>query len=175
MKRILIIGRPGSGKSTFARKLRDKTGLTLFYLDMIYHRSDRTTVSDEEFDMSLKKILRNDSFIIDGNYPRTLSERLKCCDTVFWLDYQLEVSLSGIEDRRGSQREDMPWVEIEPDEEFMQFVKDFDKNVRPGIERDLNKFPNINLIVFHSRDEAEHYLESDIYYFNLKNKTKNST
>ena len=32
MKRIMIIGCPGSGKSTFARGLAEKTGLPLYYL-----------------------------------------------------------------------------------------------------------------------------------------------
>ena len=55
--KIMIIGSPGSGKSTFARKLRDKAGLPLFYLDMIKHKQDRTTISSEEFDKKLKEIL----------------------------------------------------------------------------------------------------------------------
>lgn len=38
MKRILVIGCPGAGKSTFARALRDRTGLPLWYLDRIWHR-----------------------------------------------------------------------------------------------------------------------------------------
>ncbi len=66
-KRIMIIGSPGSGKSTFARKLRDKSGLPLFYLDMIKHKSDRTEISSEEFDMKLMEILRFPEWIIDGN------------------------------------------------------------------------------------------------------------
>ena len=41
MKKVLILGCPGAGKSTFARKLRDKTGLPLYYLDMIWHKPDR--------------------------------------------------------------------------------------------------------------------------------------
>ena len=55
--KIMIIGSPGSGKSTFARKLRDKTGLPLFYLDMIKHKPDRTTIPAAEFDKKLKEIL----------------------------------------------------------------------------------------------------------------------
>ena len=51
--KILVIGSPGSGKSTFSRKLRDKMGLPLYYLDMIYHKPDRTTVTQEEFDEKL--------------------------------------------------------------------------------------------------------------------------
>ena len=52
-KRIMIIGSPGSGKSTFARKLRDKSGLPLFYLDMIKHKPDRTEIPRDEFNIKL--------------------------------------------------------------------------------------------------------------------------
>ena len=45
MKRVIVIGSPGAGKSTFAGKLRDRTGLPLYYLDMIWHLSDRTNIT----------------------------------------------------------------------------------------------------------------------------------
>ena len=50
MKKVIIIGCPGAGKSTFARKLKDRTGLPLFYLDMIWHKADGTNISRDEFD-----------------------------------------------------------------------------------------------------------------------------
>ena len=56
LRKIIVIGSPGSGKSTFSRKLRDKTELPLYYLDTIFHNPDRTTVSREEFDHSLSEI-----------------------------------------------------------------------------------------------------------------------
>ena len=61
MNRVIVIGCPGAGKSTFARRLRDKTGLPLYYLDMLWHRADRTTVSAEEFDGELEKILNGEN------------------------------------------------------------------------------------------------------------------
>ena len=84
MERILVIGSPGAGKSTFSRRLREETGLPLYYLDMLWHRPDRTTVEMEVFDRELGKILEKDRWIIDGNYIRTLEMRLKACDTVFF-------------------------------------------------------------------------------------------
>ena len=53
----MTIGSPGSGKSTFARKLGDKWGLPLFYLDMIKHKPDRTEILREEFDIRLREIV----------------------------------------------------------------------------------------------------------------------
>lgn len=118
MEKVLVIGCPGGGKSTFARALRDKTGLPLYYLDMLWHKPDRTNISREEFDLELGRILQRDRWIIDGNYLRTLEMRLKECDTVFLLDYPLEVCLAGAEERIGKPREDIPWVEREFDGEF---------------------------------------------------------
>ena len=60
MKRAIVIGSPGAGKSTFARKLKDKTGLPLYYLDRIFHKPDRTTVTREKFDQELQMILQTD-------------------------------------------------------------------------------------------------------------------
>ena len=72
MSRILIIGCPGSGKSTLARALAQITGLPLYYLDMIWHRPDGTEIDRADFDKELERILRQDHWIIDGNYFRTL-------------------------------------------------------------------------------------------------------
>lgn len=70
MQRVLAIGCPGAGESTFSRKLSAKTGLSIHYLDMIWHKPDRTNISQEEFDKRLERILRSDDWIIDGNYLR---------------------------------------------------------------------------------------------------------
>ena len=122
MCKVIVIGCPGAGKSTFARKLRNATNLPLYYLDMLWHKEDKTNISREEFDTKLKDVLKKDKWIIDGNYLRTLEMRLKECDTVFLLDYPLEVCLDGAKSRIGKKREDMPWVESELDEEDLKSV-----------------------------------------------------
>ena len=81
MRRVLVIGCPGAGKSTFARRLRDAAGLPLHYLDMLWHNPDRTTVTRAEFDERLQRILEEDAWILDGNFARTLPKRLEYCDT----------------------------------------------------------------------------------------------
>lgn len=105
MRKIIIIGCPGAGKSTFARKLNQKLSFPLYYLDMIWHKPDKTTCSREAFDGRLREILEKDTWIIDGNYLRTLEMRLKEADTVFLLDYPLEVCLAGAMERIGKKRE----------------------------------------------------------------------
>ena len=158
MQRVLIIGCPGSGKSTFARALAEKTGLPLVYLDMLFHRPDRTTLTQAEFDQKLAEVLTRPAFIIDGNYARTLPERLASCDTVFWLDYPVDLCLRSVEGRRGTVRPDMPWVELEEDPEFTEFIKSFPTDQRPRMEEALRQCPPERLIVFKSRAEAADYL-----------------
>lgn len=158
MKKVIVIGSPGAGKSTFARALRDRTGLPLYYLDMLWHKPDRTNVSREEFDRGLKDLLKKDCWIIDGNYLRTLELRLQECDTVFLLDYPVELCLAGAEERIGKPREDMPWVEREFDEEFRQWILDFPRDQRPHIEELLKKYREKEVIRFRSRGAAEAYL-----------------
>ena len=135
MEKVLVIGCPGGGKSTFSRALNKITGIPLFYLDMIWHKPDKTTCSREVFDQRLGEILRGERWIIDGNYARTLPLRLADCDTVFWLDYPLETCIEGIRARKGKPRVDMPWIEMEEDEEFMEFVRNFPLSGRREIQR----------------------------------------
>lgn len=158
MEKIIVIGCPGAGKSTLARALRDRTGLPLYYLDLLWHKPDRTNVSREEFDEGLGEILKRDRWIIDGNYLRTLEPRLKVCDAVFLLDYPLKVCLDGAVSRIGKPREDMPWVETEFDGEFRQWIIDFQRDQMPRIEELLERYRGKAVIRFHSREEAEGYL-----------------
>lgn len=160
MRKVIVIGSPGAGKSTFSRKLRKKTGLPLYYLDMLWHKPDRTTISPREFDEGLSRILDQDEWIIDGNYLRTLERRLKACDTVFLLDYPLEICLSGAASRIGKKREDMPWVEEEFDQEFRQWILDFSRDQLPVIYDQLKRYQNERkIVIFRSRQESENYLE----------------
>lgn len=159
-QKAIVIGSPGAGKSTFSRKLRDMTGLPLYYLDMLWHKPDKTTISKEEFDFKLKKILIKDNWIIDGNYNRTIEMRLKYCDTVFLLDFPLDVCLSGAESRIGKEREDLPWCETELDREFRQFIIDFPNKHLPLIYELIEKYKkNKRIIIFKSREESEDYLK----------------
>ena len=87
MKRVIIIGCPGSGKSTFARELHARTNLPLYYLDMLYWNADRTTVPKAEFRRRLGEVLEKDSWIIDGNYGSTMEMRMAASDTVIFFDY----------------------------------------------------------------------------------------
>ena len=160
MKRAVVIGCSGSGKSVFSRKLRDVTGLTLYYLDMIWHKPDGTNILREEFDEKLRSIISRDSWIIDGNYQRTLETRIKACDTVFLFDLPTEICIEGALSRIGKKREDMPWFENELDPEFRQWIESFRANQLPEVYRLLEKYKNNReIVVFRTREQADKFIE----------------
>lgn len=159
MKKVIILGSPGAGKSTFARKLRDLTGLPLYYLDLIWHKPDRTTVSRPEFDAALGEILATDEWIIDGDYSRTVERRLAACDTAFLLDYPVEVCVAGVTERVGQVREEMPWTATELDPELVQYIRDFAADQLPHDYELLARYAEgRNIVILHSREEADAWL-----------------
>ena len=161
IQKAIVIGCPGAGKSTFARRLCDQTHRPLYYLDMLWHKPDRTTVSKNVFDEKLKEIISKDKWIIDGNYGRTLEMRIQACDTIFLLDFPVEICLAGAKSRIGKQRIDMPWIETEFDEEFRQWILDFPKNELPIVYGLLDKYKDEKSIyIFHSRADTDNYLST---------------
>ena len=161
MKKVIVIGCPGSGKTTFAEKLNKVTGLPLYYLDAIWHKPDRTHISREEYDIRLAEILSSDSWIIDGNYSRTVEIRLKACDTVFLFDLPTEVCLEGAISRLGKDRYDVPWIDKELDPKFRNEIETFSQMVLPGIYELLEKYRDGKQItVFRLREEADLFLET---------------
>ena len=167
MKKVIVIGCPGSGKTTFAEKLKDKTGLPLYYLDAIWHKPDKTHIPREEFDARLGEILSEDVWIIDGNYSRTIERRIAACDTVFLFDLPTEVCLAGAMSRVGKERYEMPWIETEFDPEFKKQIEEFPTTTLPAIYELLEKYNDRNITVFKSRKEADIYLKI-LWYAQLK-------
>ena len=158
MKKVIVIGCPGSGKSTFSRALHKLTDIPLYHLDLLKWNSDKTTVSKETFLERLQKVLMLDRWIIDGNYGSSIELRMKVCDTVFFLDYPVEVCIDGIKQRQGKPRSDMPWIETEDDEDFLEFIKNYNAQSRPKVLELLEKYNEKNIIVFNSREDADKYI-----------------
>ena len=158
MKRIIVIGCPGSGKSTFSRKLHDKTGIPLYHLDLMFWREDKTTVPKDVFLSHLSDVLVTDEWIIDGNYSSTMELRMAACDTVIFLDYPTELCLDGVAARRGAARPDMPWVENEEDEEFTELIKSYNERQRPNVLSLFGKYKDKSIIVFTEREQSDAFL-----------------
>ena len=161
MKKVIVIGCPGSGKSMVSRALHDKTGIPLYHLDMMYWNADKTTVEKRGFLELLSAVLEKNGWIIDGNYGSTMELRMAACDTVIFLNYPLDVCLDGIKERRGKPRSDMPWIETEEDAEFIEFIKNYNEQQKPKVLELLEKYSDKNIVILRSREQADAFLNGE--------------
>ena len=156
--RIIVLGCPGSGKSTFARALAARTGLPLIHLDSVWWRADGSHISRDEFDRALSALLAGEKWIMDGDYSRTYEVRLRAADTVIFLDYPEDVCMAGIVGRVGEERPDMPWTESALDPELVAMVKNYARDNRPVLLDLLRRYADRQVLVFTDRTRADRWL-----------------
>ena len=164
MERIMIIGCGGAGKSTLARKLGEKLGLPVVHLDQLFWTPGWVNVSREEFDKRHREAIDKERWIIDGNFDRTMPERIKRCDTIIYLDFSRVACLLGVAKRilttHGKVRPDMGEGCPERfDWEFLQWVWHFNKNKREKNYRLLNEAEGAETIVLKNRRAVKKFLE----------------
>ena len=157
-KRIIVLGCPGSGKSTFASRLNERTGLPLYHLDNIWWLKNGTHITREEFDVKLEEILKTEKWIIDGDYSRTYEARIRSCDTIIFLDYSEDECMKGITERVGKRRPDIPWVEDSLDPELVETVRNYRKDNRPVLYSLFRKYPDKKTVIFRTRAQADSWL-----------------
>lgn len=87
MKKIIVIGVTGSGKSTIAKKLSEKLNIPCIQLDFLFWKPNWEPASDEEFFEKIRNAIDNKpQWVLDGNYGRTNHLTWKDADTVIWID-----------------------------------------------------------------------------------------
>jgi len=87
MQRINVVGTSGSGKSTFARQLAEVLNAKYIEMDALFWGPDWTGAEDAVFFNRLERELDASSWVLDGNYSRTLPIKWRRADTVIWIDY----------------------------------------------------------------------------------------
>ena len=165
MERIMIIGCGGAGKSTLARQLGEKTGLPVVHLDKLYWKPGWVSLGQEEFDQVHQEAISRERWIIDGNFDRTIPQRLSRCDTVLYLDFSRWACVMGVAKRvlttYGTVREDMGEGCPERfDLEFLKWVWDFNKNKRQKNYRLLEEAEGVEVIILKNRREVKRFLAS---------------
>ena len=164
MKKILILGCCGAGKSTFSKKIHSILKLPLIHLDSYYHKPNWVEPEKEEWEKVLKKILRQESWIMDGTYLESLDERIKKSDTIIYLDYSLIKCFFRVIKRVlidfGKKRSDMaPGCKEEFDLEFLWFVLTFNNKFRKGLIQKLNLVKDKKkVLVFKTDKQADKFL-----------------
>ncbi len=165
MKRVLVIGSCGAGKSTFSRRLHEITGLNLIHLDKLYHKPNWVEPEKDEWLETVREIIKDDEWIIDGNYGGSMELRLERCDNVIWLDLPRNVCTFRVLKRiwryRNGGRPDMAeGCEERFDWEFIRYVRRFSKDKNPAIKMRLAKFADSkNIFHLKSNRDIENFLE----------------
>lgn len=163
MERIVIIGCGGAGKSTLARQLGEKLQLPVVHLDKLFWRPGWQQVPPEEFDALLQTELAKEKWIMDGNFNRTIAQRIARCDTVIYLDLSRFACLWGVVKRvlttYGTVRPDMGEGCPERfDREFLKWVWNFNKNKRERYYQLLNETTHAETVVLKNRRAIKKYL-----------------
>jgi adenylate kinase family enzyme len=164
MKKIIVIGSSGAGKSTFARRLGEATGLEVIHLDRLYWKPNWTETPKDEWRKTVERIVRGDSWIIDGNFGGTLEPRFEACDTVIFLEMPPAVCVYRILKRvvfyRPGRRPDMAdGCHEKFDWEFLKWVWNFPKRSQPKIEAQIDRFQDTKTIIrLRSKGEVENFL-----------------
>ncbi len=87
MKRILVIGCSGSGKSTFSKQLSHRLNLPLVHLDHLFWNPGWIEREYKIFEGLLQIEIEKEQWIIDGNYINSFPIRIKYADTVIFFDF----------------------------------------------------------------------------------------
>lgn len=162
MERVLVIGSPGAGKSTFSRELVRRTGLPLRHLDQLYWRSGWIETDEEEWAARVARLIAEPRWIIDGNYSGSLKLRLGRADTVIDLDLPAWLCVARIVKRLlrswGKVRPDMAeGCPERPNWEFLAYTATFPWKVRPRTDQKLRAFGG-RYIRLRSQAEIDRFL-----------------
>ncbi len=149
-----------------ASRLAERTGLPLIHLDALYWRAGWRETPAQEWEETVDQLVRQEAWVMDGNYGGTLDRRLHAADTVIFLDLPRWTCLSRVVKRRvqfhGRSRPDMAegcserlsW-------EFLRWIWNYPKDRRPALLRKLAEHARRkNVTVLRSPRAVERFLES---------------
>jgi len=164
MKKILVIGSGGAGKSTFAKRLGEITGIEVIHLDRLHWRAGWVEPPKDEWRKTVETLLKQSEWIMDGNFGGTMEMRLAACDTAVFLDLPRTVCLYRILKRwlkyRNTNRPDMTeGCNEKIDWEFLGWIWSYPKKNKPAVEAKLKGFEAEKTIIrLKSKAEVEDLL-----------------
>lgn len=166
MRKVLVIGSGGAGKSVFANRLGKLLNIEVLHLDKFYWRPGWIETPKDEWLKTVEELLERDAWIMDGNYSGTLGLRLEACDMVIFLDMARRVCLWRVLKRarmyRNGSRPDMAEGCRERFSlEFLRWVWDYSSRTMPRVVEILkSNAPGKKIIWLRSDSEVERFLLS---------------
>lgn len=166
MKKIILIGSGGAGKSTLARKIGAALGIEVFHLDKLYWLPDWTQPPKDEWRKEVEVLLEKPEFVMDGNFNSTMELRIKASDTIIYLDFPRTIcvyrALKRIFKYYNKTRPDMgEGCRERLDFEFLRWVWRFPETDKPKIEERIkNHEAGKTLIRLRSPRDVENFLKN---------------
>jgi adenylate kinase family enzyme len=158
-ERILVIGSPGAGKSTLARRLAERLGLPLIHLDREYFGPGWTMPTKPEWRDRVKALAARPAWVMEGNYASTFDIRVPRATAVVWLDLPrwkcLSSALWRVARHYGRTRPDLGPGCIERfDFSFMSWIWSYPAKMRPKTARMLGRLhPDQCVYILRSRSD----------------------
>lgn len=165
MKKVIVVGSGGAGKSTFAKRMGAVLNIEVIHLDKLYWKPNWVKTPDDEWRGVVQDVLKRDSWIMDGNFGGTREMRMRACDTIIHLDIPRRVCLYRILKRvviyRNRTRPDMAQGCNERfDWDFIKWVWNYPRRSKVRMEAELEHFRDKNIIRFRSKKEVNDFLLS---------------
>ncbi|MDM5428089.1 DNA topology modulation protein [Bacillus mycoides] len=165
MKKIILIGSGGSGKSTLAKQLGNKLNIKVHHLDALFWKPNWVGVPREEQRTVQNDLIKEEKWIIDGNYDGTLDIRINAADTIIFLDIHRTIcvyrAFKRIVQYRNKTRPDMgAGCEERFDLQFFKWIWDYPNTKKPTILKRLNPLSKgKEVIILKSPNEVRQFLK----------------
>lgn len=166
MRRVMIIGGAGAGKSTLAIRLGEITGLPVVHIDPMYWKPGWVQRDTAETHSMIRAAVREPAWIFDGNSSATFGDRLARADTLIFLDFStgrrlwrvLGRTLASYGKVRPDMQEDCP---ERFDFGFLRWVAGYSRDGRRKALALLRSVPpHMKVHHFRSPSDVRKYLET---------------
>ena len=163
INKISIIGGSGSGKSTLANILSKTLNLPAVHLDAINFEANWVEIDKKKRDEIISSKCNEDKWIIDGNYNKTLKQRLEKADLIIWLDYSTFTFFKGICKRIfknfNKEKFEIPGCKERLDFTFVKYVLTYNKKKRPQTLELLKDIPEHKVLTFKKQKDLNNWLK----------------
>ena len=161
--RISIIGGSGSGKSTLATILSKELKIPAIHLDAINYNTNWVEVDKNKRDTIIEAKAKEEKWIIDGNYNKTLRERLDNADLIIWLNYSSFAHLKGVLKRiiknYNKEKSELPGCKERFNFTFLKYVLTYNRKKRPQVLQILENIPNEKVLIFKNQRDLNNWLK----------------
>jgi adenylate kinase family enzyme len=161
LRRVVVLGCAGSGKSTVAAELARRTGLPLVPRDEHYWQPGWTAPPDDACRVTQRGLVAEPARVLDGNYASSFDERLPYADTVIVLEtprWRCLVNVVGRALRRRGT-EVAPGCPMTVDRGLLRYVWSFPRVHRPRLEAGLATVgPEVIVVHLRTRRQAQQFV-----------------